>query len=788
MIRISIVAVHCVKNDAMSNVMKTYSDWLRMEPGYCVKSYGWRTEYTQDELPFQILESPASLLLDLHFQHSNIIIFQYGIYFSTIDLIFLAPLHAKVISIFHNITPKKLMLPQHHALIDRSFSQIFNLQSIDYVVCDSPENLRELRSHNINTPATILPLWYKRIFATPRYKPSYYDGIIRLVFVGRTVSSKGPMDLLNALQMCLNEQSVLLGNQQFILTFITNPNHVDPALLQSVKALALTLEHEYSRYLKVIFLLNVSDEIKFKELHDADIFVLPSYHEGFCVPILEALSSGCRIVSNNNSNIPNVAGSDAHLAETGNIESFAKNMQSAFQKVSAPDWWLDTPTSYSAFVENNRTHLEQFSPATAKVRLLNLMSDLLKIPEHEQIPNKLGAIDAIALANIETKPVRRPLGVNAVGFISGILGLGEAARAMIHGLGATSNLTESIDYQLTDYRLPQLPVLVETSFANFKNDFDYAFTLTMLNPTELLDAVKRYGIEKFYGRFNIGLWYWELVDLIPEWMPGFKAIDELWVTTDYIRDNMIMCSPVPVHKVIVPILIDFTKVRTKRKEFDLPENTFLFIFAFDQNSIMARKNPMAVIEAYRKAFGNRKDVGLVIKTINADKQPEREAALRELTYGLNAYFFDGEMERYKSFSLYACCDSLVSLHRAEGLGMSIAEAMLLGKPVIATGYSGNMEFMNHSNSMPVKYELVQIEEDQHIYRQGQWWAEPDIEDAVACMLKLAGDADLCYAMGARAKAHIQTNFSAQKSGDSMRNRIVNLADKYGDSWNFLLTE
>jgi glycosyltransferase involved in cell wall biosynthesis len=772
MVNISIVSVHCVKNDAISNVMKTYSDWIRVEPGYAVKCYGYHTEYTQEELPFHKVEQEANLLLDPHFQNSHVVIFQYGIYYPLMDLVSLAPVHAKVLGIFHNVTPKEFVAPQHHALIDKSFAQIQNLRLVDYVVCDSPTNLKELRAHGVQTPAAVFPLWFKKMYGTPCNKPSFYDRIIRIAFIGRFVRSKGPLDLLSALHLYLGRNVSQINKQSGLqLTIMCNRVHSESALLEDAQNRALVMQRDFGEKLKIKFLFNIPDDQKFQELQSADIFVLPTYHEGFCVPVIEAMSSGCRIVSYNNSNIPFVAGEGAHLAQTGNIESLAEEITKAVGKVTSPHWWQDGSESYSAFVEKNTTHLAEFSPAKARQRLHGLFEALLKTSMLQLSTDGLVEPKQATLAMLEAPQIRRPLGINVLGFISGLLGLGEAARAMVYGLSSADHISQTIPYQLTDFRVPQLASLVETSFTDFSDDYKYAFNLSMLNPPELEGAMSQYGHERFKGRFNIGLWYWELVDIIPEWAPAFKCIDELWVTTNYIRDNMLQCSSVPVHKVTIPILIDFQKVRSSREEFQLPKDVFLFVFAFDQNSVMARKNPIAVIDAYRKAFGNRKDVGLVIKTINGDKQPECEKTLRELTQGLNTFFFDGEMERYQSFSLYACCDSFVSLHRAEGLGLAIAEAMLLSKPVIATGYSGNMEFMNHTNSMPVQYKLVEIQEDQTVYRKGQWWAEPDIDDAAKCMTVLVADRALCADMGAKAKLHIETHFSAEKSGHSMRSRI-----------------
>ncbi len=786
MVNISIVSVHCVKNDAISNIMKTYSDWIRDEDGYSVKCYGFKSEYTQEELSFQVLEFAGHLLLDAHFQSSQIVIFQYGIYYPWMDLVSLAPVNAKVLAIFHNVTPKEFVAVQHHGLLDKSVEQIQNLQLVDYVVCDSLTNLKELRAHGVSTPATILPLWYKRIYGTPSCKPSFYDHVTRIAFLGRFVKSKGGMDLLSAIELYLDKVALSIEKQAVLeLTIMCNRDHSDRALLDEAQRHALKLKRNFQGRVKIKFLFNASDDQKFQILQDADIFALPTYHEGFCVPIVEALSNGCRIVSYNNSNVPFVAGHDAHLAQTGDIASLTEQLSNAICVVNGLDWWSDREqNNYTAFIRAQSEHLVQFSSATARRRLFKLFNELLKHSqsvmrnEFIKLAHGFGDLTSDALVMPERSQVRRPLGINALGFFSGVLGLGEAARAMALGLGSTFPL------ELIDLRVTALAKVHDQTFTNFEMDFKFAINLTMLNPSEHEYAVQKYGISKFQGRYNIGLWYWELVDVIPEWRAGSKLIDELWVTTSYIRDNMVQFAPVPVHKVTIPIVIDETKVSYSRKPFALPESTFLFVFAFDHNSIMSRKNPMSVIEAYRLAFGNRKDVGLVVKTINSDKQPERQKELNEAIKNLNAFIVDGELDRYQSFSLYAACNCYVSLHRAEGLGLAMAESMLLGKPVIATGYSGNMEFMNHHNSMPVRYKMVEILEDQNLYRKGQWWAEPDVEHAAECMQTLVDDAELCKALGERAKNHIQTHFSLEKAHQSMYARLNQIADVQGKNWGF----
>jgi glycosyltransferase involved in cell wall biosynthesis len=775
MVKISIVSVHCVKNDAISNVMKTYSDWLRMGDGYSVKSYGYHTEYTQEELPFRQIDHVGQLLLDVHFQNSSIVIFQFGIYYPLMDLISLIPIHAKALVIFHNVTPKKFMALHHHDLIDKSFVQLHNLKLADYVMCDSETNLRDLRKHGIRTPASVLPLWFKKIYGAPRYKPSFYDRITRIVFLGRFVRSKGGLDLLKAIEQHLAQTKQSKSAKPLELTVIFNQKHSDSALLEEAQIHASALEVTYKGRVKVHFVFSAPDSVKFQILQAADIFALPTYHEGFCVPILEALSNNCRVVAYNNSNVPFVAGVDAHLAETGNIKSLTEHLTSAISIVNTDVWWTCKNGSYLAFADRCREHLNQFSAGKARKRLLSLLEKLTN--STQKLENDLDLLNITELALPEVIQKVRPKGLNVIGFLSSILGLGEAARAILHGLKSQCN--HDWPLELINLHMGHFPILQDKTFDNFDSEFKYAINLIMLNPSEHEYATNFFGISNFQGRYNIGLWYWELVDVIEEWRVGSKLIDELWVTTDYIRDNMLQFTSAPVYKITIPISFDMSKINADRRFFGLPKNTFLFIFAFDYNSIMSRKNPGAVIEAFRLAFGDRKDVGLVIKSINSDKQPEYQSELKATMNDLNVFVIDGEMDKYQNLSLYAACDSYASLHRAEGFGLALAECMYLGKPVIATGYSGNMEFMNHDNSFPVRYNMVQILEDHDIYRKGQWWAEPDKLHAAACMQALVNDPNLCKTTGEKAKLYIQTHFSLNKSYQSMCHRLNDLTTNPG---------
>ena len=206
----------------------------------------------------------------------------------------------------------------------------------------------------------------------------------------------------------------------------------------------------------------------------------------------------------------------------------------------------------------------------------------------------------------------------------------------------------------------------------------------------------------------------------------------------------------------------------------MPEHRFLFLFTFDYNSFVARKNPEAAIRAFRAAFPKgRDDVGLVVKSVNGVHRPDRVAAIAALIGDdPRVHHLDTFLDRDASYGLISVCDAYVSLHRAEGLGLGLAEAMALRKPTIATGYSGNLEFMDASNSLLVAHRLVKIAPGEYTVDDPRFfWADPDVDDAAQQMRRLADDAALRERLAAAGHATIGARFGAERSAALLRSRL-----------------
>jgi len=229
----------------------------------------------------------------------------------------------------------------------------------------------------------------------------------------------------------------------------------------------------------------------------------------------------------------------------------------------------------------------------------------------------------------------------------------------------------------------------------------------------------------------VGYWFWEIEGIPPEMVHAARSVDEIWVATTFIENALQRNIDKPIRRVPIPVRIP--EVNESEDAFpargDAP---FTFLVTFDYNSVAARKNPEAAVMAYRMAFPHDDPTKqrLVVKTMNSTSHRGQMSSLRRLSEGRrDIEFIDHTLTRVEQDELIKSSSCLLSLHRSEGLGLHIAEAMASGVPVIATGYSGNMDFMKDDNSLPVEYDLVNIESGGP-YQGNGVWAEPDLDDAV----------------------------------------------------------
>jgi glycosyltransferase involved in cell wall biosynthesis len=361
---------------------------------------------------------------------------------------------------------------------------------------------------------------------------------------------------------------------------------------------------------------------------------------------------------------------------------------------------------------------------------------------------------------------REPFGVNVVGYFRSELGTGEAARQMVTALD-----TEGV---------PVLPIHGHTIPLSRQHhpyetaapeDAPFPVNLICMNADMLPEFARQVGTEFFAGRFSIGLWFWEVNRFPERWRESFSLVEEVWAPTAHIAAALTPLANVPVHTVRLPVTPSAFEMRS-RADLGLPEDKCVFLFSFDYLSVAERKNPLATIAAFRRAFAPGDGAELIVKCINQDRDPAYHAMLTAVAgEHPDITIVDRYLSPAENRSLPAMCDCYVSLHRAEGFGLVLADAMWQGKPVIATGYSGNLDFMTESNSLLVDHELVTIGEGFDPYPADGVWAEPSIEHAAALMRRVFDDRAFAQQLGDRAARDIRSTHSAAVAGKMLGERL-----------------
>jgi len=297
-------------------------------------------------------------------------------------------------------------------------------------------------------------------------------------------------------------------------------------------------------------------------------------------------------------------------------------------------------------------------------------------------------------------------------------------------------------------------------------------SVVCVNANETVGLLDGLGPDRTSGRYTIGFWFWELSRFPAAWLPAIDRVDEIWAASAFVRETIVAATSKPVST--VGLVVDATPGRAySRREFGLRDDAFTFLFTFNFNSYAARKNPIGLITAFRDAFPRRNDgVALVLKPSNVDRVGDRMRPLLAAIDGdPRITVIDRYLARDEIFGLESVVDSYVSLHRSEGFGLGLAEAMFLGKPVIGTAYSGNLAFMNASNSFLLDYQLVPVGAGEYPYPEGQVWAEPDRDQAIEVMRRLVDDPVVGYEVGARARADMRSKFNAAVIGAALSSRL-----------------
>jgi glycosyltransferase involved in cell wall biosynthesis len=359
-----------------------------------------------------------------------------------------------------------------------------------------------------------------------------------------------------------------------------------------------------------------------------------------------------------------------------------------------------------------------------------------------------------------------PNGINLIGPLQYALGLGEAGRGLLE--------------VLRQFDLPHCAVAspivlncekcLDFDSRRFERRLPHYINLFHLNAPEMSNVRQQWPRVLSNGQYNVGFWYFELPQLPSDWMTGFEGLSEVWVATQFVYHSVKRDSPVPVH-VVPPVVSVQTPLSFTKAEFDLPEDKFCLLSVFDFNSYHQRKNPEAGLAAFNIASLQNPNLHFVLKMINSDQHSDSFYSLRTgFSDRPNVTLITAMLPRAALTRLQSACDAFISLHHSEGFGLNLTECMALGKPVIATNWSGNTDYMNSDNSCPVDYKLVTLAETTGPYEEGQVWAEPSIEHAAEYILKLASDREFVSTIGENAKHTIETFYAPAVVGKGVRKR------------------
>jgi glycosyltransferase involved in cell wall biosynthesis len=363
-------------------------------------------------------------------------------------------------------------------------------------------------------------------------------------------------------------------------------------------------------------------------------------------------------------------------------------------------------------------------------------------------------------------------GVNLVGLLNAELGVGEVARRLEQALRVGDIPHVTTPFERTRSRL-------RSTYRSEPPRFDT--NLLCLNADSLPGFTQDVGLEFFEDRYTIGVWFWETSTFPSMFHTAFATVDELWAASDYIADILRAAAPpeLPVVRMPLPIVTPAIDEAFDPTSLGVPADRFTFLCSFDYLSVPGRKNPLGTIDAFIAAFAPDEGPVLVVKSINAAEDQAAAHALREATQGRrDIVLFDGYLDSRANASLTAGCGCYVSLHRSEGFGLNLADALALGVPLIATGATGNMEFCRAEDCFLVAAEPTRVGPGHFPYDADATWMEPSVEDAARLMRLVFAAPHEARERARRARDRVLAENSMQRTATFMRDRIaIARADK-----------
>lgn len=388
------------------------------------------------------------------------------------------------------------------------------------------------------------------------------------------------------------------------------------------------------------------------------------------------------------------------------------------------------------FIKSEKIHDGYFEinldiPYSDKIRILDIICDKSFIPmslginqDCRELSTRIGyiALNDVKVLDFskkeyynKPKPYKN-IGINSIGYAYAETGVGQVLRYFSNCM---KNNINNIIHPIVDKKSENQ----DLSCSVIKNNnFTYDFNIFFMNGDEQIWT--KFDFEIFKKKYNIGYWAWELEDAPNHWFNNECILDEIWTGSNFNLNAFSQQSKIPCVKISPPIEFNIPE---QKSEFYVKDK-FNILMIYDKNSVADRKNPLGTIKAFMLGLSNYQDTVLLIKT--------NDESLNEFAIKNKIIIINKILSREEIYKLQNSADCYISLHRSEGFGLNIAESMFLGKPTIATNWSGNTDYMNEDNSFLINYELKPINKSTNIYGSGKRWAEPDLDHAAYNMKKV----------------------------------------------------
>ncbi|MDI3382368.1 glycosyltransferase family 4 protein [Xenophilus aerolatus] len=366
-------------------------------------------------------------------------------------------------------------------------------------------------------------------------------------------------------------------------------------------------------------------------------------------------------------------------------------------------------------------------------------------------------------------PLEPRAGMNLIGPLDRVSGLGVSVRGYLDGVHRAGIRNVGCRAQQKEFAI-QKSIDGGSAFAPYLPDA--RINLVHMNGDTLPVMIKEQGDEFLRGRYNIAIWYWELPTLRPEWQVAMKYFHEFWAPTPFIAQALRQSTSKPVH-LVAPYLAYLGALEPAAGDAAAGSH---FVYCFDANSILERKNPGALLEAFQRAFPDASaPVRLTFKVTYPNRKVEEVDRLyRAAANDPRIRIIDRLMPDAELHALIASATAYVSPHRSEGLGLTVVEAMAVGVPVISTPFGGVEDFVTDDAAYPIDFRLVELPSDYVPYPAGYVWADPEVESLAQHLMDVHADRPRALAKARVAQRRVMDYFCSTALVETYRERLNNL--------------